>query len=693
VPGWESSALDHLGEALATTWGSRVLLPEPRTQQLRDILASGSAGATDRVRALRLTQSLNTFSVLINRTRRRDIGAFATRKPETVEVDFTPEQAAVYNDLLDLTARIRSATGGGAPIEFALSTLKRQAASCLNGLAPFVADMLQRRLSDEELSEADGEPDSATASDLEAFAGEIRYVADQALALTADPKLDALQNVVHEKASLPNNKLLLFSTFRHTLRYLDKNLSAAGVRVGLVHGGVPDDERRDLRARFAKDRADPAALDVLLSSEVGTEGLDYQFCDALVNYDIPWNPMRIEQRIGRIDRRGQRSETIAIKNMVVSGTVDAVIYDRCLSRIGVFQRALGGSEAILGEITREIRAIGEDLTLGEAERAERLRQLADNKIARIQEQEELEEREAALFGLPLRKLDEEGVEQASSPWLANAQLARLVKSYLRTLGYDRAEGLFERPLSVFRPSRDLRKALLDDLREVSPNSTSSWSRWLGGAGDSTRRLTFDPSQAAETDIELLSPVHDLVRAAAANQQGFAPDTTFALRVESETLPAGTYPVAVHGWTHLGVREDFEVFVVADDDTAAEAIAKLLTEAADGTGTITPGDASRLDERHYDLWTVARATHVDETRAQVESQLTSLQTTHLARVQLLEDQLLSATHDNIRRMRESEIRSAEDDFASRTRDLQRTIERSDLTSTLLCSGVVEVAHAG
>jgi superfamily II DNA/RNA helicase len=118
----------------------------------------------------------------------------------------------------------------------------------------------------------------------------------------------------------------VFSTFRHTLGYLEGHLRARGVRVGLVHGAVPDDERRDLRARFAKARTDPEALDVLLSSEVGTEGLDYQFCDALVNYDLPWNPMRIEQRIGRIDRRGQASETVAIKNLVVAGTVD----DECV---------------------------------------------------------------------------------------------------------------------------------------------------------------------------------------------------------------------------------------------------------------------------------------------------------------------------------------------------------------------------
>ena len=70
------------------------------------------------------------------------------------------------------------------------------------------------------------------------------------------------------------------------------------------------------------------AIDILLFTEVGSEGLDYQFCDMMINYDLPWNPMRIEQRIGRIDRRGQQSEAVGIYNMITNGTVDADIYYR-----------------------------------------------------------------------------------------------------------------------------------------------------------------------------------------------------------------------------------------------------------------------------------------------------------------------------------------------------------------------------
>lgn len=687
---WQGESVRELDAALATPWGSRVLAANPRSQELRDLLDRPEVADHERVRALRIAQSLNTFSGIINRTRRRDIGSFTTRKPETFEVDFTPEQQVVHDLLLDLAGRISASKGHGQSLDFILSTLQRQAASSLNGLAPFVEDVLSRKLTAEELSEADIDADELDASPLNGFIDEIQELARQASELTEDAKLDRLLAYVDEKQELPNNKLLVFSTFRHTLRYLVNHLMKTGVRVGLVHGGVPDDERRDLRARFAKDPSEPDAIDVLLSSEVGTEGLDYQFCDALVNYDLPWNPMRIEQRIGRIDRRGQASETVAIKNLVVSGTVDAVIFERCLERIGVFKRALGGSEAILGDLTREIRKIGEDLTLTAAERDARLRQLADNRIGRIQEQEELEERESALFGLPLQKLDEEGVEQAASPWLAPDKLRSLVRRYLANRGYARAESLFDKPLALLRPTKDVRALLLEDLRASLPDSTSPWRRWLESGGDQSRRITFDPSLATDDNVELLSPVHDLVRIAASNEAQFTAGCTVDLRVRSTSLTPGTYPVAVYSWTYLGARDDFEIVVTTTDPTVGEGLKRLLAEVTDASGSATVLSTA-LDDQHYDDWTDSRATHIDRTRAHVESQLASLGTTHLARVQLLEDQIVSASHDNIRRMRESELYSLEQDYEARRKRLEDSIQRSDITTTLLCTGTVEVVN--
>lgn len=123
-----------------------------------------------------------------------------------------------------------------------------------------------------------------------------------------DYKLDALCSTIEGKQLMQNNKVMVFSSFRHTLQYLYENLTKRGIRAGIVHGGVKDEDRVILRERFMMDKNNKESLDVLLFSEVGCEGLDYQFCDCMINYDLPWNPQAIEQRIGRIDRNGQKAK-------------------------------------------------------------------------------------------------------------------------------------------------------------------------------------------------------------------------------------------------------------------------------------------------------------------------------------------------------------------------------------------------
>jgi hypothetical protein len=92
----------------------------------------------------------------------------------------------------------------------------------------------------------------------------------------------------------------------------------------------------------------------MISSEVGAEGLDFQFADTLFNYDLPWNPMRVEQRIGRIDRIGQQSPSIDIINLIAEDTIEERVYERLYERLGIIKSTLGDFEPILGEIIRDI---------------------------------------------------------------------------------------------------------------------------------------------------------------------------------------------------------------------------------------------------------------------------------------------------------------------------------------------------
>ncbi|MSR16209.1 MAG: hypothetical protein EXR89_00170 [Methylococcaceae bacterium] len=427
VENWQHQAAEALRAAASNTeWGIRFLRNDPDFRAIQTALEETDLGEIERVKLIRNIELFYTFNDLINRTRRRDIGNFTQRKPQTVDVEFTTSQRQLHNRLLDVMAGIYAHCHGEKSVNFMLSTIRRQAASCLHGLAPLLKDMLENKLNALQFSELSDDEDDKYVEFPEALKNDIYNVIELAEDLRdEDPKIEQLLLLISDKQHQTNNKILLFSSFRHTLRYLVSNMPENAVRFGLIHGEVSHEERADLRRRFSLPRENEEAIDLLLSSEVGCEGLDFQFCDYLVNYDLPWNPMRIEQRIGRIDRYGQKNETVAIVNFIVSDTVDADIYHRCLWRIGVFESAIGGCEAILGDITQQIHSISEQFTLTDADRQEGLQQLADNDIRILHEQEELESRESELFGIDIAQASwNDTLNQATSPFLS-AEAARI----------------------------------------------------------------------------------------------------------------------------------------------------------------------------------------------------------------------------------------------------------------------------
>ncbi len=156
-----------------------------------------------------------------------------------------------------------------------------------------------------------------------------------------DAKLEQLIEILEEVITKNQKKLIIFALFHKTLYYLKLRLAKRGYRSILLYGGTSD---RDGALQVFRDSNE---INILLTSEVGGEGLDMQFCDAMVNYDLPWNPMVVEQRIGRIDRFGQKSPKVNIYNLIVEDSIQEVIYRRLLERIGIFRSSIGDLEAIL----------------------------------------------------------------------------------------------------------------------------------------------------------------------------------------------------------------------------------------------------------------------------------------------------------------------------------------------------------
>lgn len=704
VPDWPQKAMEFLQLAIQTPWGQALLRNNPIFQHLSTKLGTEQLNDQKRIACIHDMEQLHTFSHLINRTRRRDIGSFTTRKPETVTVHFTPQQQHFHDMLLTIQQNILRRTHGDINVKFLMTTIRRQAASCLYGLVPLLESILARHIDSMMLTEADEseEPLSETLfTSLEPIEEQIRSILSQAEHLDpTDPKWEALLTIIRNKQKLSNNKILLFSSFRHTLFYLHQHLKQENIRVALIHGDTPDEERRTLRENFSHPREENTALDVLLSSEVGCEGLDYQFCDCLVNYDLPWNPMRIEQRIGRLDRYGQKSDTIAIYNLITPGTVDAEIYERCLVRIGIFHQTIGGSEEILGRITNELHEVAANLTLTQDELRIRLQQIADNEIRLIREQTLLEECQKDLFGirLPAEQLEKE-IQHVTSFWLSPKSLQNLIQYYLeQNCGTEQSYILGEKPQKRLRLSQEARNTVLNHLQQL-PRQLSpvfrEWEKWLKGSSPYLP-VTFDAICAADKrDVTFLNAIHPLAQQAA---QTFRKTEVLytAFSVIDPSLTPGIYYFGIWLWQKVGIRDEVILQSVCNN----QAITDRFLDVLEHGSPIQPGEVQlpdhaafdQLDIYHQNIWSKARSEHKVYNMQLARYRKESLQTSRQAYMSQLRTQLAQAKDENIRRMRLAQINNAEADFNRRMDELDRATQRADIIAQSVAFGIIMVKRA-
>ena len=693
---WKKLALESLDKACSTAWGKSILGGNPQFEKVRTKL-NGEITSTERVRLISDTENMHTFSGIINRTRRRDIGNFTTRRTDTIEVPFSTEQQAIHNELMKVQEEKFQKIHDQPNVKFLMTTIRRQAASCLVGLIPLLEEILTRHLDELAWEEADdtGVPLENAIKPIE---DKIKHLLNVSKNIQGnDPKFQVLVKLIQDKQNLPNNKIMVFSSFRHTLSYLFEKLIEEGFRVGLIHGDTPDENRAELRKKFGLEKNNDEVLDIMLFSEIGCEGLDYQFCDSIINYDLPWNPMRIEQRIGRIDRHGQESESVAIINLITPGTVDAEIYNRCLLRIGVFESAIGGSEEILGEITSGIKNIAENFTLTPKEREIKFQQLAENKIRQIEEQNKLEKSQQELFGinLPKEQLEQE-IKDASSYWLSSRSLFRLVNLYLQKVcGKDQEYILGEGSLKTLRVAQEFRLKLLGDFQKLSRHSNAvyrEWENWLKGENQHLS-ITFE-SECARNNPKatFIITQHPLIKQAVRSYED-GQEVITSLLVKSSLVKPGNYMFAVYQWRYYGVREDLILKPIASDPVISEHLINLLKVSKDNPNKLTSefkkSDFEKLEEQHYPLWKKAKEDHQHNSKQMIDYKKENLLASHQARMKFLEERLYQAKDKKIERMRKAEIDRAQIDYSRRSQELGIAFERADIVHDRVAFGTLEI----
>jgi len=167
-------------------------------------------------------------------------------------------------------------------------------------------------------------------------------------------KLSRLKDLMHQEGFFdhPEKRLLIFTEFKDTLDYLLNCLKTWGFRVGCIHGSMKPGSREEPGTRlYAEQQFKEGNIQILVATEAAGEGINLQYCNILFNYDIPWNPNRLEQRMGRIHRYGQRKNCL-IFNFVATNTIEGRVLQRLLEKLQEIRDALDDDAVfnVVGEV-------------------------------------------------------------------------------------------------------------------------------------------------------------------------------------------------------------------------------------------------------------------------------------------------------------------------------------------------------
>lgn len=207
----------------------------------------------------------------------------------------------------------------------------------------------------------------------------------------AEALLDWIYRLQSEEGD-PDLKVLLFTEFIPTQEMLRQFLTERGFKVVCLNGSMDLEERKKVQEAFAREAR------ILISTDAGGEGLNLQFCHVVINYDIPWNPMRLEQRIGRVDRIGQ-THTVRAVNFVFKGSVEHRVREVMEQKLAVIFEEFGIDKT--GDVLDSAQAgrMFDDLYVEAILHPDKVEDSVDSLVTRIQEQVREARKTASVLGI------------------------------------------------------------------------------------------------------------------------------------------------------------------------------------------------------------------------------------------------------------------------------------------------------
>jgi SNF2 family DNA or RNA helicase len=272
--------------------------------------------------------------VMVRHARSQVSVSLPPRHAHTVRLTPSPDERALYDGVSAFVREQIDADGQAgltSAHRFTLQMIQREI-----GSSPWAAAPTLQKLADRD--------------EMRPHRDQLLALADHAIQVPSWAKADALEKLllpmVGQVGNLSNGKAIIFTHFNITLERLAERLRALGVDLVLYHGGLSTAQKDEAIRQFEQSAS------VLLSTEAAGEGRNLQFCRTMINFDLPWNPMRIEQRVGRIHRIGQTHE-VDIFNLSAEGTIEDYILDLLDRKLNMFELVIGETGMILGQLADE----------------------------------------------------------------------------------------------------------------------------------------------------------------------------------------------------------------------------------------------------------------------------------------------------------------------------------------------------
>ena len=309
-------------------------------------------------------------------------------------------------------------------------------------------------------------------------------------------KLDELRAVMRElHRDKPDEKLLIFTEARDTLDYLLENLADWGIKAASIHGGMPPEKRVMAESRFRD-----ADVPVMVATEAAGEGINLQFCHLMVNYDIPWNPTRLEQRLGRIHRYGQDRE-VFMYNLVASNTREGRVLEAVFDKLERMRKEMGGDRVydVIGMRFADARL--ESMIRDAITNRRHFSDILDSLDASLPAGGKAALQAASISALATPVIDIQGMRERQQ----RARERRLSPAHIRAFFRDAFDALFPKRLTQRQDGFWRINYLPAALRHLPADLAR---RYEQPAAD-YHRFTFDVDIARATGVDAIGPGHPL----------------------------------------------------------------------------------------------------------------------------------------------------------------------------------------